>query len=213
MAKKQDKKPDITEIERKNKKMFFTVILGVFGLVALTFATPPLYNLFCRITGYGGTTQRAEAVPEHAAIDRDITIRFDTNISRKLDWKFESAAPSLTLKIGADGYNPFRVENLSSERLAGIAAYNVSPPKAGKYFSKVECFCFLGQVLEPGEKNEMGVSFYVDPAMADDPYMDDVSTITLSYTYFPADPDNIEAERARFSDSEGRMKSLDETKI
>ena len=195
MAKKRNNAQEIAAIERKNKKMFFTVMLAVFGLVALTFATPPLYNLFCRVTGYGGTTQKSDAPPpEHAAIDRDITIRFDANTSRKLPWDFKPREKAVTIKIGEDRQTHYTAKNLSDKPLKGMALFNVTPQKAGKYFNKVECFCFLEQELTAGEEVEMLVSFYVEPKMAEDPYMDDVDTITLSYTFYPADSEELEED-------------------
>ncbi len=213
MTEKKPQGQSPEEMARKNMKMFLSVLGVVSLMIGLTFASAPLYDLFCRVTGYGGTTQRVAERPQTAVLEREITVRFDANISRRLNWKFSPTEHSVRVNIGADGLTHYTAENPTEERLAGVAMYNVSPAKAGKYFNKVECFCFLGQILESGEKNEMMVSFYIDPALADDPYMEDVDTITLSYTYFPADPDNLEEERERFSDKDGRMKTLDESKV
>jgi len=194
MAKKQKTAQDIAAMDRKNKKTFFAIMLAFCLFIGLTFATPPLYNLFCRVTGYGGTTQKVEATTAHAAIDRDITIRFDANTSRKLPWDFKVTEQSVTIKIGEDRQTHYTAKNIGDTKTTGMALFNVTPQKAGKYFNKVECFCFTEQTLAPGEKADMLVSFYVEPKMADDPYLDDVDTITLSYTFYPADSEELEED-------------------
>ena len=194
MAKKQNKEHDIAAMDRKNKKMFFSIMLAFFIFVGLTFTTPALYNLFCRVTGYGGTTQKVEAPNQHAAIDRDITIRFDANTSRKLPWVFKAKEKSVTIKIGEDRQVHYMAKNTGDVKNTGMALFNVTPQKAGKYFNKVECFCFNEQTLTPGEEADMLVSFYIEPKLAEDPYMDDVDTITLSYTFYPADSEELEED-------------------
>src|SRR5690606_32458145 len=151
------------------------------------FAAVPLYRIFCQVTGYGGTTQVAEAAPDHV-LDRTMTIRFEGFVNRDLPWHFAPKQHSVTVKVGEPALIFFKAENLSDRPTAGVATVNVTPLKVGQYFSKVQCFCFSEQVLQPGESVDMGVSFFVDPAIAEDRNADEVGTITLSYTFFP-DPE------------------------
>jgi cytochrome c oxidase assembly protein subunit 11 len=157
-------------------------LMAVF-MIAAAYASVPLYDLFCRVTGYGGTTQIAEAAPG-AATARMITVRFDASLNRKLPWAFEAPQAAVELPIGESGLAFYAAENLTDRTITGTATYNVSPDKAGYYFSKIDCFCFTEQVLEPGQRVDMPVSFFVDPEILTDPEMDDVKTITLSYTFF-----------------------------
>ncbi len=160
------------------------MLFGVaFGMVGLAYAAVPLYDLFCRITGYGGTTQVADG-PSATTIERDIVIRFDANV-HGLPWTFRPAVPDMRLKVGETGMVVFVAENTSGTPTAGTATFNVTPPAAGAYFNKIACFCFTEQALAPGERVEMPVQFFVDPAIADDRDLDMVRTITLSYTFFP----------------------------
>lgn len=170
----------------KNTKTAMIVASVVFGMVGVSFAAVPLYDAFCRVTGWGGTTQRAEIAPEET-LAREITVQFDATVGRGLGWRFQPQEYSQTLRVGAAGLVFYEAENLSDRPVKGMATFNVSPAKAGLYFSKIECFCFTEQILQPGEKMLMPVTYFVDPAMADDLNMDDVQTITLSYTFFPMD--------------------------
>jgi cytochrome c oxidase assembly protein subunit 11 len=166
------------------RRTVFPLVLLVAGMTGLSFAAVPLYDLFCRVTGYGGTTQVAEAGSTEV-LDRTITIRFDANISPKLDWNFKPAQTSMRVRIGESALAVYEAHNPTGEPLAGTATYNVSPAIAGYYFSKVECFCFTEQVLEPGRRMDMPVSFFVNPAILDDPEAREIEEITLSYTFFP----------------------------
>lgn len=167
-----------------NARILLVCALCLAATTTLVVYSVPLYNIFCSVTGYGGTTRN---VPQYSDVilDREVTVRFDSNVSG-LAWDFKPKQTSMRLKIGQSALAYFEARNNASRPIVGRASYNVSPAKAGIYFAKVQCFCFTEQVLMPGEKSEMPVSFFVDPALADDHYMDDVTTITLSYTFFEA---------------------------
>jgi cytochrome c oxidase assembly protein subunit 11 len=158
------------------------VVAAMFGLVA---ASVPLYQLFCQVTGFGGTTQRAEA-PSAVVSDRTITVRFNADVNSRLPWRFHPEQRDLTLAIGESGLAFYQASNLSPRAITGTATFNVTPYKAGPYFNKIECFCFTEQTLQPGETVDMPVTFFIDPAILDDPNLADVHTITLSYTFFEA---------------------------
>lgn len=195
------------ELNKKNQRMFFSVIGIVFAMVALSFITPQLYNLFCRVTGYGGTTQRVDvsdtenAADERPVLAQKITIRFDANISKKLPWRFAPTKRSIEVKIGEETVATYYAKNLSTKETTGTATFNVTPLKAGKYFSKMECFCFSEQTLEAGERAEMPLSFFVDPSIVDDPVLEDVDTITLSYSFFPAESEELDKEMEKIYES------------
>ncbi|RIA55869.1 cytochrome c oxidase assembly protein [Dichotomicrobium thermohalophilum] len=169
---------------RALRRTVLPLLLIVGGMTGLSFAAVPLYDLFCRVTGYGGTTQVADAGSTEV-LDRKITIRFDANISPKLDWNFKPAQTSMDVKIGESALAVYEAHNPTDKPLAGTATYNVTPEIAGYYFSKVQCFCFTEQTLEPGRRMDMPVSFFVDPAIMDDPEAREIEEITLSYTFFP----------------------------
>ena len=152
-------------------------------MLGLAYASVPLYQLFCQATGFGGTTQRADAAPE-VATATDITIRFDANIDSGLDWNFRPKDQRLTVKIGEPSLAFFLARNTSNSSLTGKAMFNVSPPEAGIFFNKIECFCFTEQTLKAGESVEMPVQFFVDPAILDDPDTRNIAEITLSYTFY-----------------------------
>jgi cytochrome c oxidase assembly protein subunit 11 len=160
---------------------------GVFvaAMLGLAYASVPFYNWFCRTTGYGGTTQVATAAPKEV-LARKITVRFDSNVSGGLPWKFEPEQNSIDVRLGQVVTVLFSVTNESARETAGQASYNVSPPTVGSYFDKINCFCFTEQRFKPGERRDMAVVFYVDPALANDAEQDDLNTITLSYTMYPA---------------------------
>lgn len=160
----------------------------VVGMVMLAYASVPLYSLFCQITGLGGTTQREEAgvaQTRQAVSDRVVTVRFNADTSPGLDWDFRSQQVSVDVAVGEERLAFFKAANPGDTRSFGTATYNVTPHKAGSYFNKVQCFCFTEQPLGPSESIDMPVSFFIDPDFLDDPDMDDVDTITLSYTFFP----------------------------
>jgi cytochrome c oxidase assembly protein subunit 11 len=157
----------------------------VAGMAGLSFASVPLYRLFCQATGYGGTTQRAAAAPKEIA-DGLITVRFDADIASDLGWEFRPLVREVQVHPGEQREVMYRAVNRGSEPVTGTATYNVTPAKAGIYFDKLQCFCFTGQHLAPGESRDMGVVFFVDPDVLTDPNTRELRTITLSYTMFRA---------------------------
>ena len=163
-----------------------TALVGVgviAGMVGLTAASVPLYRLFCQVTGFGGTTQVAERAPDQVS-DQTIGVRFNADVDPDLPWSFQPVEREVTVRIGEERLAFYRAVNHGDRPIVGSAVFNVTPNKAGVYFSKIACFCFTEQVLQPGEAVDMPVSFYVDPAILDDPDTRDISAITLSYTFF-----------------------------
>lgn len=167
----------------RNRWVMVSCLGLVLGMTALSFAAVPLYDLFCRVTGFGGTTQQADATTGQV-VDRTIRVRFDASINSDLDWEFNPVQREMSLKIGESAVAFYRARNRATTRGVGTAAFNVTPLKVGKYFNKIECFCFSEQSLEAGKSVDMPVTFFVDPEMAKDPNLADVKTITLSYTFF-----------------------------
>jgi cytochrome c oxidase assembly protein subunit 11 len=166
---------------------------GVFvaGMVGLSYASVPFYDWFCRVTGFGGRPQIATSVPQ-GTVGRVVTVRFDGNVGGGLPWRFEPEQNSIDVKLGEVVTVNFVATNLAARETLGQAAYNVAPSTTGSYFQKINCFCFTEQRLGPGEKREMPVVFYVDPSLAKDGELDDLNTITLSYSFYamrePAKP-------------------------
>ena len=156
---------------------------AVFVMTCLSFAAVPLYDAFCRVTGFGGVTQVATAAPD-VILDQEITVRFDATVSRGLPWSFTPEQVSQTLQVGERGLAFYRAQNTSSRPIVGTAGFNVTPPQAGRYFNKIECFCFTEQLLKPGEAMTMPVTYFVHPSIADDPHLSELSAITLSYTFY-----------------------------
>ena len=175
---------DYQQAKRNRKVASGAAVMAVL-MVGAAYAAVPLYDLFCRVTGYGGTTQIAEAAPATAS-ERMVTIRFDASLNRNMPWAFDAPEAPMDVKVGESNLAFYQARNLTDETITGTATYNVSPAKAGMYFSKIDCFCFTEQVLEPGASVFMPVSFFVDPEILTDSEMDDVKTITLSYTFFRA---------------------------
>ncbi len=171
---------------RRNRKTATIVSAVVAGMVAMSFAAVPAYRAFCQVTGWGGTTQRADASADEV-LERSVTVRFDAAVSDGLSWRFKPEQVSQTLHIGETGLAFYEAENRSSRPVTGRASFNVTPAKAGIYFKKIECFCFTEQTLQPGETVSMPVTYFVDPKLAKDANLDDVQTITLAYTFFPWD--------------------------
>lgn len=153
-------------------------------MVGMSFAAVPLYQMFCQVTGYGGTTKRVEQMSE-VVLDKDITVRFDANTANGLAWEFEPVDRDVKLKIGETVQIMYRARNISKVATTGQATFNVTPQSAGAYFNKVQCFCFTETTLEPGEEMEMPVVFFVDPDIANAVETKDIHTLTLSYTFYP----------------------------
>ena len=154
-------------------------------MMGVAFAAVPLYDLFCRMTGFGGTPIVGTA-PANQVLDQTISVRFDANVAPGLDWQFTPEANEIDVRIGETKTVFYRVRNAGATASTGIASFNVQPPLAGAYFVKLQCFCFTEQTLQPSETLESAVVFYVDPQIVNDPNTRDTPTITLSYTYFPA---------------------------
>ncbi len=168
---------------RSHKLTASALSLLILAMAGLTAASVPLYEIFCRVTGYGGTTQVAEDVaPE--ALEQTIKVRFDASIGDQLPWQFKPVEREIEVRLGEERLAFYRAVNISDRPIVGSASFNVTPHKAGPYFSKIACFCFTEQVLMPGEEVDMPVSFFVDPAILDDTNTQDLKTITLSYTFF-----------------------------
>jgi cytochrome c oxidase assembly protein subunit 11 len=159
----------------------------IAGMVGVSFAAVPLYRIFCQATGYQGTTRQATKAPDHA-IARTMTIRFDANVANGLGWSFRPLQRSIEIKVGEPAKVAFEAENRTRHETTGTAAFNVAPDVAGAYFNKIACFCFTSQTLAAGQSTEMPVVFFVDPAIVNDRDLENIDTITLSYTFFPATP-------------------------
>ena len=159
--------------------------LVVVLMVGASYAAVPFYNWFCRTTGFNGTTQVATSAPSSAPLARKIAVRFDANVAAGLPWKFAPEQTEIEVRIGEVVTVFYNVTNQSARTTAGQAAYNVAPLTVGAYFQKLNCFCFTEQTMAPGEKREMPVVFYVDPALVKDSENDGLNTITLSYTFYP----------------------------
>lgn len=201
----------MTDYRARNQKNLRTLgmLFGlVFVMIAVAFASVPLYDLFCRVTGYGGTTGTADMLPT-TVIDRTIKVRFYAQTAQNMPWTFEAEQTSVDVKIGQGGLTSYYAKNPTDDTVVGTALYNVTPLKVGKYFKKIQCFCFDAQVLPATKDMHMPVYFYVDPAFHDDPMMDDVDTINLSYTFFEAESDLLDdALEAYYSQQDLPQKAL-----
>ncbi len=167
-----------------NTRLAVNALALAVAMLCLSYASVPLYRLFCQVTGFGGTTQEGLVAPG-AVGDREITILFNADTTTGLNWRFSPGERQIKVKVGENGLTHYVAENNDDVPVTGRAVYNVVPHGAGQYFVKIACFCFTNQTLKPHQKVDMPVSFYVDPAMLDDPEMKDIQTITLSYTFFP----------------------------
>lgn len=182
---------------RRGKSTTVIALVAVIGAMAtLTAFAVPLYEAFCRATGYGGTTQVASR-PASRILDRRITVRFNADVNSALPWLFRPAQENITVRLGEPALAVYSARSLADVPLTGTATFNVTPAKAGIYFNKTECFCFTEQTLLPGQRADLPVSFFIDPDLAADRNLDDVTTITLSYTFFrakrQAGPDHVQA--------------------
>jgi cytochrome c oxidase assembly protein subunit 11 len=178
----------------KAKSWTVGALLGIVGvMLLLTAVSVPLYRLFCSATGAYGTTQRAEIAPDTIVRDRTVTIRFNASLAPGLEWQFRPDQASVKVHPGETKIVTYRAYNFSKVAMTGTATFNVTPAKAGLYFDKLQCFCFSEQRLEPGQSAELAVQFFVDPDMVNDHSVDDVDTITLSYTMFRAKEEPIQS--------------------
>ena len=170
---------------RKNRRVGLLAAGGAVAMLGLGYASVPLYRLFCQVTGYGGTTQRADALTASAVkiAGKVVTVRFDANVAKTLPWEFKPEQIKQDLQLGERKIATYSAKNLTSRTITGTAMFNVSPEQAGKYFNKIECFCFTEQKLLPGQDVRMPVIYYVDPAILDDPSARNIEEITLSYTF------------------------------
>tara|TARA_B100000963_G_C22639153_1_gene679380 strand:+ start:3496 stop:4050 length:555 start_codon:yes stop_codon:yes gene_type:complete len=171
------------------KKLTPLILVSIFlFMLGLSFAAVPLYDLFCRVTGFGGTTQNAsnKEIPK-LIVNQDYQMRFDTNINSTLNWKFSSEKKTLNLKPGEVHTVKFYVENPNDEKTSGSASFNVSPAPFGIYLNKIGCFCFEKQTLRPGEKKEFILTFFLDPKVVDDNKTKNIADVTLSFTFFASD--------------------------
>jgi len=173
--------------DRRNRKVGLIAAGGALAMLGLGFASVPLYRIFCQVTGFGGTTMRvseAQAATIKVA-SNTMVIRFDANVERGMPWDFRPLQAKDTVSVGARDMAIYTAKNLSDKPITGRASFNVEPEQAGRYFSKVQCFCFTEQTLKPGEEVRMPVIYYVDPKILDDPEAQDIEQITLSYTFHP----------------------------
>jgi len=180
----------------RNKKTVVKLLSVVVVMGALAWAAVPAYNMFCKVTGFGGVTGVADQASD-TILDRTVKIRFDASKDRDFPWEFKPVQTQMTLRIGETGLAFFEAYNPTDRVIAGQASYNVTPYSAGGYFDKIACFCFTLQVLQPGERVQMPVTFFVDPDIVNDREAKYVHTITLSYTFHETDlPDDVEQEQA-----------------
>ena len=175
----------MTAIARKNARTAGIMAMMVAAMLALAFASVPLYRMFCQLTGFDGTPLRAERAP--GAVAGEIGVRFDANISPQLPWKFQPVQETVRIAPGARTQILYRATNLTARETHGEAVFNVSPEIAGKYFSKIECFCFTEQTLKGGQSVDMPVVFFVDPKIHEDVDTKGIDEITLSYTFYPVE--------------------------
>lgn len=175
--------PDNKNLRKKNIILGINIAMVVAGMLMMAYASVPLYRLFCQKTGFDGTPKIAKSFPTQI-VNRTVHIQFDTNMDPNLGWDFKSEQKQVDVKIGQNGLAFFHATNNGTEASLGMATYNVMPDKAAQYFNKVQCFCFNKQLIKPGQTVQFPVSFFVDPEFASDKFMDDVDTITLSYTFY-----------------------------
>jgi cytochrome c oxidase assembly protein subunit 11 len=174
--------------ERRNLNVLMILVGVVAGMTGLAYASVPLYRLFCQVTGFDGTPQRAEAAPSKIS-DRVVRVTFTADVASGLGWSFQPMQRNMELKVGENKLAFYVAKNEESKPVTARATFNVSPEMFGAYFTKIECFCFTEQTLQPGQRVEMPVSFFIDPAMLDDPQLKHMNDVTLSYTFFRAADD------------------------
>jgi cytochrome c oxidase assembly protein subunit 11 len=169
-------------LKAQNKKVIFIITFIGMLMLSLSYAAVPLYDIFCRVTGFGGTTQIASSAPGSSG-HPNINIRFESNITDSLNWDFYSKTKTVKIPMGEEKTIYYFAKNLSDEPIVGTATFNVTPAKAGQYFMKIDCFCFVEQLLNPGESMNMPVTFFIDPDLYKDENVQEVNEITLSYTF------------------------------
>lgn len=180
------------ELIRKNQRAGLLVLVAIFTMLGLSFASVPLYRIFCQVTGFGGTPNIDPNAVASRVLDKAMTITFNADVAQGMPWDFKPETPSQTIRIGEKGFTSFYARNLSNQPVEGTAVFNVLPHAAGKYFHKTQCFCFGRQVLEGKADAHMPIVFFVDPEIVDDKDLKGVNTITLSYTFFKADSKALE---------------------
>lgn len=178
--------------ERQNQRVMIALLGLVLAMGGLAYASVPLYQLFCQLTGYGGTTQRVELSVDLEPINHFVEVQFDASVNGGLLWEFTPPAPQEQVQLGLPALVSYRARSLASEDTHGTALFNVTPAKAGLYFNKIQCFCFTQQTLAAGQITDFPVAFYIDPAMITDPDLAHVDTITLSYTFYEAASDALD---------------------
>jgi len=186
---------------RINATVAFLCLGFVGGMLGLSYASVPLYRIFCQVTGYGGTTQKAEDFTGKIS-EKTITVSFDSNISRNLEWSFKPKDRSVKLRLGEKVTAIFLAKNTGDTISTGEATFNVSPQAAGQYFNKIECFCFTEQTLKPGEMVEMPVLFFIDPDIENDPFLKNAEIITLSYSFYSKEKEIDEDAKTTNLDSQ-----------
>lgn len=174
--------PNQNNLKAQNKKVIFIITFVGMLMLSLSYAAVPLYDIFCRVTGFGGTTQIASSAPGSSG-HPNINIRFESNITDSLNWDFYSKTKTVKIPMGEEKTIYYFAKNLSDEPIVGTATFNVTPAKAGQYFMKIDCFCFVEQLLNPGESMNMPVTFFIDPDLYKDENVQEVNEITLSYTF------------------------------
>lgn len=184
MLEKRAPEPVVIDARRNKRVAIYSVSTFLFMLGA-SFASVPLYDLFCRTTGFGGTPMIAKAAPEQTS-DRTFTIRFDANVQAGMGWKFTPEIESIEVRAGEVKAVSYTVKNLKAEPVTAVASYGVLPEQTGAFFNKLACFCFTDVTLQPGEEKREEVVFFIDPAISKEPNLDRVKVITLSYTFFPS---------------------------
>ncbi len=189
-----------SRLDGKSKTLAQTLGLVLF-MGAMGFASVPLYDWFCRVTGYGGTTLEADAGSD-VILDQTIKVRFDGSLTAGMPWEFKPAQREMEIRIGETGLAFYEAHNPTDKPIAGSASYNVFPFTVGGYFTKIDCFCFEEQILQPGETVMMPVTFFVDPDIVDDPEGKHVEAITLSYTFYEIEPEEVQAALATGSETD-----------
>jgi len=192
---------------RNSVRLAGALVLVVVGMVGLSFAAVPLYDLFCRVTGYGGTTQQAE-VGSDVILDKKITIDFDANTGKDMPWHFKPVKRKVQIRIGETGIAYYEAMNPTDKVITGTASFNVTPQKVGQYFTKIDCFCFTEQTLQPGERVDMPVTYYVDPEITKNINTKEVETITLSYTFYVTEVEDNTASADHVINAEPGSASL-----